>query len=163
MNLRCLLLALAASSPAFAQDAAPPPAEPPPPAPSADEINRVTAYYLKGKDGGPILIEFKLCGTIAKNDEKKNICEAEYGDTANKGDQVNAFVRFFAPRGGKYDDLKVRFSHNGEVRSTTDMSVTESWTGYTNYKRTAVGKPGTWDVEVLRGEAVLAKKSLQVR
>ena len=163
-RLRPLLLALVAASAAMAQEATPPPApaEPPPPAPTADEINRVTAYYLKGRDGGPILIDFRLCATIGKNEEKKNVCESEYGDTAASGDQVNAFVRFFAPRGGKYEDLKVRFSHNGEVRSTTDMSVTESWTGYTNYKRTTVSKPGTWDIEVLRGDAVLAKKTLKV-
>lgn len=130
--------------------------------PTADEINKVTAYYLKGKDAGPILIEFRLCGEIGKSPEGKNTCEAELGDTAAKGDQVNAFIRFFAPRGGKYDDLKVRFVKNGEVQSTSDFTVGESWTGYTNYKRTKVGKPGTWDVEVLQGDRLLAKKTLNV-
>jgi hypothetical protein len=171
MLLRVCALALCVSSAAFAQAPPAPPAGapgeaevtpplPPPPAPTADEINKVTAYYLRGKDGGPILIEFKLCGTIGKTPEGKMACDDELGDTVAKGEPVNAFVRFFAPKGGKYEDLKVKFLFNGEVRSTSDFTVTESWTGYANYKRTAVTKAGTWDVEVLRGDKVLAKKSI---
>jgi hypothetical protein len=143
---------------AMAQDAAPAP----PPAPSADEINRVTAYYLGGKDGGPVLIEFRLCGAIGKNDQGKMACDGELGATAKKGDVLNAFVKFFAPKGGKYDDLKVKFLHNGEIRTTSDFTVSESWTGYANYKRTTLSKPGTWEVEVLRGDVVLQKKSITV-
>lgn len=158
------LVTLGLSVTALAQAPAAPaaPSEPPPPAPTADEINKVTAYYLRGKDAGPILIDFRLCGAIGKTPEGKNACENELGATAAKGDQLNAFVRFFAPRGGKYEDLKVRFSLNGEVRTTSDMSVTESWTGYTNYKRTTLSKPGTWDIEVLHGDKLLAKKSVSV-
>jgi len=165
MKLRTLLLALCVPTAALAQDPAAvstTPAEPPPPAPTADEINKVTAYYLKGKDGGPILIDFRLCGAIGKSAEGKNTCDNELGDTAAKGDQLNAFVRFFAPRGSKYEDLKVRFLLDGEVRTTSDFTVSESWTGYTNYKRTTMGKAGTWEVEVVQGEKVLAKKKVAV-
>lgn len=165
MTLRTLLLALCVPTAVLAQvPAAAPttPPEPPPPAPTADEINKVTAYYLKGKDAGPILIDFRLCGAIGKNAEGKNTCDNEIGDTAAKGDQLNAFVRFFAPRGGKYEDLKVRFLLDGEVRSTSDFTVSESWTGYTNYKRTTMSKAGGWEVEVLQGDKVLAKKKVAV-
>jgi hypothetical protein len=158
MTLRPLLLALCLPAAALAQEAAAPP-----PAPSADEINKVTTYYLTGKDAGPILIDFRLCGAIGKNAEGKNVCENELGDAAAKGDQLNAFVRFFAPRGGKYEDLKVRFLLDGEVRTTSDFTVSESWTGYTNYKRTTMGKAGTWEVEVVQGDKVLAKKKVAVR
>jgi hypothetical protein len=174
MLLRVCALALSVSSAAFAEapsstpstpstPAEPAVAEaalPPPPAPTADDINKVTAYYLRGKEGGPILIEFKLCGAIGKTPEGKMACDGELGDTIAKGEPVSAFVRFFSPRGGKYEDLKVKFVHNGEVRSTSDFTVTESWTGYANYKRTTVNKVGTWDVEVLQGDKILAKKSI---
>ena len=155
------LVALAASA-ALAEDpaAATPPPTPPPPAPTADEINRVTAYYLHGKDGGPIMLEFKLCAAIGKNAENKNTCDGELGDTIKKGDAIVAYVRFFAPKGGKYEDLSVRFSHNGEMKSTSTFSVTESWTGYSNYKRNTAGKVGAWDVEVLQGDKVIAKKTV---
>ncbi len=153
MLLRVCALALSVSSAAFAQapsSTPPTPAEPavteaalpPPPAPTADDINKVTAYYLRGKEGGPILIEFKLCGAIGKNPEGKMACDVELGDTIAKGEPVSAFVRFFSPKGGKYEDLKVKFVHNGEVRSTSDFTVTESWTGYANYKRTTVNTVG---------------------
>ncbi len=163
-NLPALVVAasLVFAASVAAQDAAPAPAAPPPPAPTADEINRVTAYYLGGKDGGPVLIEFSLCSAIGKNDQGKLACDGPMAGTAKKGDVLNAFVKFFAPKGGKYEDLKVKFLHNGEVRSTSDFTVTESWTGYSNYKRTTLSKPGTWDIEVLRGETVLSKKSITV-
>lgn len=163
MTLRTLLLALCVPAAVLAQEPAAPAAEPPPPAPTADEVNRVTSYYLRGKDAGPILIDFRLCGAIGKNAEGKNVCESELGEGAATGDQLNAFIRFFAPRGGKYEDLKVRFLLDGEVRSTSDFTVSESWTGYTNYKRTTMNKAGTWEVEVLQGEKVLAKKKVVVR
>jgi hypothetical protein len=158
-----LAFSLGASLEVRGQEPEPAPTEPPPPAPTAEEINKVTAYYLKGKDGGPILIDFRLCGAIGKNAEGKNACEQELGDTAKKGDALNAFVRFFAPRGGKYENLKVRFLLDGEVRTTSDFTVSESWTGYANYKRTTMSKAGAWEVEVLQGDTVLAKKKVQAQ
>ncbi len=132
-----------------------------PPAPTADEINRVTAYFLNGKEGGPILVEFKLCAAVGKTPEGKNQCDDEYGDTVKKGEPINAFVKFFAPKGSKYEDLKVRFLLDGEVRTTSDFTVSESYAGYSNYKRTTASKAGTWTIEVVRGDTVLAKKSLK--
>ncbi len=158
-----LAMALGAAVDVRGQEPETAPTEPPPPAPTAEEINKVTAYYLKGKDGGPILIDFRLCGAIGKNAEGKNVCEQELGDTAKKGEPLNAFVRFFSPRGGKYENLKVRFLLDGEVRTTSDFTVSESWTGYTNYKRTTMSKAGAWEVEVLQGDTVLAKKKVQAQ
>jgi hypothetical protein len=156
------VLALLAT-PALAQDAAPAaPAAPPPPAPTAEEIQKVTAYYLKGKEGGPILIDFALCAELGKNEDGKTTCAVPLAATIKKGDGITAFVKFFAPRGGKYEDLQVKFLLNGEVRSTSDMSVTESWTGYSNYKKTTASKPGTWEVQVLRGDKVLGSKTVKV-
>ncbi len=108
------------------------------------------------------MIDFRLCGAIGKSAGGKNVCESELGGSATKGDQLNAFIRFFAPKGGKYEDLKVRFLLDGEVRSTSDFTVSESWTGYTNYKRTTMSKGGTWQVEVMQGEKVLASKAITV-
>ena len=166
MKLHTLTLALCLSTAAVAEDPAvqpTTPTPPAPPAPTADEINKVTAYYLNGRDAGPILVDFRLCGAVGKNAEGKNTCDNELGDTAAKGEQINAFVRFFAPRGGKYDDLKIRFRLDGEVRTTSDFTVGESWTGYTNYKRTTLSRAGTWEVEVLRGDTLLAKKKVAVQ
>jgi len=136
------------------------PAMPVPPAPTAAEIQKVTSYFLNGRDGGPILIELSLCADVKKNPEGKLACVEQLGDTIKKGDSLTAFVKFFGPKGGKYEDVKVRFLLDGEVRSTSDFSVTESWTGYSNYKKTTASKAGTWVIEVVRGDTVLGKKSI---
>ncbi|HEY1101347.1 MAG TPA: hypothetical protein VGF99_20585 [Myxococcota bacterium] len=150
--------------PALAQEAVPPaPTAPPPPAPSAAEIQRVTNYFLNGKDAGPILIELSLCADAKKNADGKLACEGPLPDTIKKGDSITAFVKFFGPKGGKYDDIKIRFLLGGEVRSTSDFTVTESWTGYSNYKKTTASKAGLWEVELLRGDVVLGKKAITVQ
>lgn len=165
MNLRIAVVSslLLAAVTARAQTQAAAAATAPPSAPTAAEINKVVDYYQNGVDGGPVLVEFQLCAKVARNPTTQKLaCEGELSATAAKGTAVAAFVKFFAPKGGKYEDLKVKFLLNGEVRSTSDFSVTESFSGYSNYKQTTLSKPGTWDVQVLRGEAILATKTVKV-
>jgi len=140
--------------PAFAQDAAPA-------APSAAEIKKVTEYFLKGKDAGPILLDFVACKKTGKVDNKL-VCEEPMGERANKGENLVAFVRFFAPKGSKYEDLKVKFLLDGEVRTTSDFTVTESWTGSAIYKQTPASKIGTWEMQVLRGDKILGSNKIVV-
>jgi hypothetical protein len=122
----------------------------------------VTAYYVHGQAGGPILMDLSLCAEVGRNPEGRLECTAALGPTLKKGDKLTAFVRFFAPKGGKYEDVKVRFLLNGEVRTTSDMTITESWTGYANYKTSQASKAGTWEVQVLRGDVVLASRKVVV-
>jgi hypothetical protein len=150
----------------FAQElpaapAMPPP--PPPPAPTADEIKRVTDYYYKGADSGPVLLEMLLCTKVVKNTEGKLSCEADIGGAASKGTSVSAFVRFFAPKGGKYEDVRIKFVHNGEMRKMDDITVVESLTGSATYKTVALTKAGTWEVQVTRGDVVLGQKTVIVQ
>lgn len=157
------MIALAFAGAARAQDAVPAaPAGPPPPAPSADEVKKVTEYYLRGKDVGPILIELVICKKMGKSADNKSVCEEKHGDTLKKGDPLIAFTRFFVPKGAKYEDLKVKFLLNGEVRSTSDFTLQESWTGYGNYKQTTASKTGSWEIVVLRGDSQLASAKVNV-
>lgn len=162
------LLALLFAAPAFAGDVEPPPAPapasagPPPAAPSADEIKKVTEYFLRGKDAGPILMDFVPCKKTGKNAEGKLVCEEKLDGKAKKGEALIAYVRFFVPKGAKYEDLKIKFLHNGEARSTSDFTLSESLTGYASYKQTTASKPGTWEMHVLRGDTVLQKSSITV-
>jgi hypothetical protein len=158
-----MMIAMTCATSAFAQEAAPAPALPTPPQPSADEIRRVTQYYLNGVAGGPVLLDFLLCTKVVKGADSKLICESEYGATAKKGDAVSAFLRFFAPKGGKYEDLRVKFVHNGELRKMDDLTVTESWTGSATYKTVSLSKPGSWEIQVTRGDVVLGSKTLTVQ
>jgi hypothetical protein len=151
-----------AAATASGEGAATPTTTAPPPAPSADEIKRVTAYWQRGQAGGPILMDLLLCSEAGRNAEGRLECLGEVGASLKKNDKLTAFVRFFAPKGGRYDDIKVRFLLNGEVRTTSDLSVTESWVGYANYKTTTVSKAGTWEAQVLRGDVVLAARKVVV-
>lgn len=154
-KLALALVVTAFALPAFAQEAAPA-------APTAEEIKRVTEYFLKGKDVGPVLMDFIPCKKTGKNADGKLMCEEPLGATAKKGDPLIAFVKFFVPKGGKYEDLKIKFLLNGEVRSTSDFTLTEAFSGYSNYKQTTASKPGTWEMHVLRGETLLQTAKITV-
>ena len=157
-----LLVAIADPTPPVA---APAPSDAPkvaPTAPTSDEIKRVNAYYLYGQTGGPVLIDFIACKKTGKTAEGKLTCDERLGDKAKKGDPLIAFVKFFVPKGADYKDLSVRFLLNGEERSSSTFTLSESWTGYTNYKQTTASKPGTWEMQVTRNGAVLASAKVVV-
>ena len=157
-----LVLLLSAADPTPPPAAAPPAAAAVPAQPTAAEIKKVVDYYLHGKDGGPVILEFVACKKVDKNAEGKLACLEPMGASAKKGETITAFVRAFVPKDGKYEDLKVRFLLNGETRSTSDFTVTESLTGYASYKATTASKPGTWEIQVLRGEAQLGSQKVAV-
>ena len=160
--LASLMVGWFAGAARAADEPAAAPTGPPPPAPSADEVKKVTEYYLRGKDVGPILMELVICKKMGKSADNKSVCEEKHGDTLKKGDPLIAFTRFFVPKGAKYEDLKVKFLLNGEVRSTSDFTLQESWTGYGNYKQTTASKTGSWEIVVLRGDAQLASAKVNV-
>jgi hypothetical protein len=162
--IRIVTIAALFTTAALAQAPAAAPApsnEPPPPAPTSDEVNKVIAYYNRGAAAGPVLMEFSLC-TKAERVEGRLACIEKLPPKIKKGDTIIAYVKFFAPKGGKYEDIKVKFMLDGEVRSTSDMSVTEAFSGYANYKQSTASKAGKWEIQVLRGEKVVGTQSVQV-
>jgi hypothetical protein len=72
-----------------------------------------------------------------------------------------AWVQFYCPKDGKYEDVSVQFIHDGQVRSTADVTVsgfgrTRTWKGGT------LSKPGVWTIKVLRGTKELGSTSVTV-
>jgi hypothetical protein len=159
-----VVIAAALALPAVAGDieAAAAPAAPPPPAPTAEEVKKVTEYFLRGKDGGPVLLDFIACKKTGKNQDGKLTCEEPIAGNVKKGEPLIAYVRFFVPKGAKYEDLKVKFLLNGEVRSTSDFTLSEAWSGYANFKQTTASKTGNWEMQVLRGDTVLSTAKVTV-
>ncbi|HEY4222173.1 MAG TPA: hypothetical protein VGO62_12540, partial [Myxococcota bacterium] len=96
------------------------------------------------------------------NADGKLTCDEVLGATAKKGDPLIAFVRFFVPKGGKYDDLKIVFLLDGEKRSSSDFTLSESWSGYANYRQATAFKAGTWEMQVLRGDQLIADAKVVV-
>ena len=97
-------------------------------APTADEINKVYDYFKTGKDTGPVLLELEPCLKAGKKPGDDHMsCLEEVTGPVKKGTAVSAWMRWFAPQGGKYEDLSVQFVLAGEVKSTKDFSVGEAW------------------------------------
>ncbi|MER2567065.1 MAG: DUF2914 domain-containing protein [Myxococcaceae bacterium] len=141
-----------AASLAFGQDPAPAaPAGPPPP--SADEIKRVMDYQDNGKDRGPALLDVVACLKVDQTKGSPTIftCIEPVTGPVKKATTVNAWIQFFCPKGGKYEDLKVQWLLGNEVRQTTDFTVeglarTRTWRAHTP------PKPGKWTIKIVQGE-----------
>ncbi|MEW6430973.1 MAG: hypothetical protein AB1730_05635 [Myxococcota bacterium] len=163
MSLRlALLVAAVLSSTALAQQAAPAAApEPPPP---ADEIKRVLDYQENGKDRGPALLELVPCTRVdtSKGSETANTCIEPVTGPVKKGTTVFAWTLWFCPKGGKYEDVMIQFLHEGQVRSTVDITIqglarTRTWRGY------SLTKPGKWEIKILRGAQEVGGTTVQVQ
>lgn len=156
MNFRHLIsFAVLTASFAFAQDPAPAapaaPAQPPPP---AEEIKRVLDYQDNGKDRGPALLDIVPCNKVdqAKGSPTQFTCIEPITGPVKKGTTVNAWVQFFCPKDGKYEDLKIQWLLGSEVRQTTDITVqglarTRTWRAHTP------PKAGKWTIKVIQGES----------
>lgn len=135
-----------------AQDAAPPaaPAQPPPP---AEEIKRVLEYQDNGKDRGPALLDVIPCTKVdqTKGSETIFTCIEPVTGAVKKDTTVNAWLQFFVPKGGEYEDLKVQWLLGSEVRETKDFKIkglarARTWLAHTPRKA------GKWTVKVIQGD-----------
>jgi hypothetical protein len=141
---------------ALAQEASAPP-------PTAEEIKRVLEYQDNGKDRGPALLDVIVCSKVdqAKGSATQFTCLEPVTGPVKKGSIVNAWVQFFCPKGGKYEDIKIQWLHGTEVRQTTDIVVeglarTRTWRAHTP------PKAGKWTVKVLQGDKELGAASFTV-
>jgi len=141
---------------AFAQDAAP--AAAPPPAPTPEEINKVLNYEDNGKDSGPILLQLVPCNKVdtAKGSPTQFTCIEPITGPVKKGTTVNAWLQFFCPKGGKYEDVTLQWLLDGQVRTTTDVKV-EGQGRTRTWKASTLSKPGKWQIKLQRGGADMGK------
>lgn len=151
---------LAAAPDAGLAAAAPAPAAA---APSAEEIKRVLDYHESGKDLGPVLLDLVACLKVdfTKNSPTIYTCLEPVKGPVKKGAVITAWTSWFCPKGGSYDDLFVQFVHEGVVRSTLDLKVEGGWKTR-NTRSSSLGKPGSWQVKVLRGTRELASVAVEV-
>jgi hypothetical protein len=119
--------------------------------PTAEEINRVMDHFNNGKDAGPVLLELTPCLKVDKKpgEDRKSCVEPVAGPVPRKS-VLNVWMRWFVPKGQKYDGMDVQFVHGGEVRETKDLTIDVD-TGSTNYgvyKASTLSKPGEWEVRI---------------
>lgn len=146
----CLLLA----GPASAEDAA---------VPSADEIKRVLDYQENGKERGPILLDLVPCLKVdlAKGSPTIYSCLEPVAGPVKKNTSVHAWMAWFCPKGGAYDDLTVQFLHEGQVRQTFDLKV-EGFGRTRTFRSHTFAKTGTWTIKVSRGETQVGQAQVTV-
>lgn len=134
-----------------------------PPAPSPEGLKKVIDYYNNGKDAGPILAELKPCITV---DTKKGSptfldCTEPVSGKVKKGTPVNAWMLFLVPKDAKYEDLSVQWILDGQVRTTSDLSLKNPGVGARTYQFSTINKPGKWEIKVLQGTKELGKASFE--
>ncbi len=123
--------------------------------PTAAEIDKVMDYFKDGKGKGPVLRTFTPCLKIGKAEgEKRKSCLEPAGETIARKTVLNIWTTWFVPKDDKYDDIRVIFLHEGEVRTTKDLKVSASY-GYATYAAKGLYKAGNWEVQVKRGATVL--------
>jgi hypothetical protein len=138
---------LVSASLALAEDPAVPP-------PTADEIKRVMEYQDNGKDRGPALLDLIMCSKVdqTKGSETIFTCIEPLKGPHKKDTSISAWVQFFVPKGGEYEDLKIQWLMGSEVRETKDFKIkglarARTWLAHTPRKA------GKWTVKVLQGDA----------
>jgi hypothetical protein len=152
---RALVVAFAAfATAAFAEDSAPP---------TADEIKRVLDYQENGKDRGPILIELTPCLKVdtTKGSPTLYNCVEPITGPIKKNTTVHAWLAFFCPKGGVYDDITLQFLFEGQVRQTVDVKV-EGLSRTRTYRSHTFGKSGKWQIKLARGDKELATANITV-
>lgn len=161
MIRRIAITAAALSSVAFAQDAAPAgPVEPPP---SAAVIKQVVEYLENGKDRGPALIDLVPCTKVdqTKGSPTAFQCVEPISAPVKKGTTVFAWLQWYVPKDGKYEDVQLQFLHEGQVRQTVDLNV--SGFGRSRvFRGSNFSKIGKWTIKVTRGDKELGSANVDV-
>lgn len=143
----------------FAEDAAAPSSPPP----SSDEIKRVLDYQDNGKDRGPALLDLVACNKVdqAKGSATIFTCLEPITAPVKKGTLVNAWTQWFCPKGGKYEDVAIQWLFEGQVRSTSDLTV-EGLARTRTWRAQTLSKAGKWTIKVLRGSTELGSTTVTV-
>jgi hypothetical protein len=132
-------------------------------APTADEIKRVLDYQESGKEAGPVLLELVPCTKvdITKGSATQYNCLEPVTGPIKKNTTVNAWMSWFCPKGGVYEDLTVQFLHEGQIRQTIDLKI-EGFSRTRTFRSHQFGKAGKWQIKVLRGDKELGAASVTV-
>ena len=154
-----------ASALAFAQEAAPAPAPPvnTAPPPESAMIKQVMEYLETGKDRGPALLDVIPCIKVdqTKGSPTQFTCIEPVTGKVNKGTTVFAWLQWYVPKDGKYDDVTIQVLHENEIRQTIDVPVagfgrTRGWRGAN------LSKVGKWTFKVRRGDKDLGSATVDV-
>lgn len=118
-------------------------------------------YYFDGKDDGPVLMDAMACLKVddEKGSDTRYECLEPLSGTVAKNTRVYGWTKWLVPKGGVYEDVMIQFLHDGMVRTTKDVKLTESLRMRT-YRSEKLTKAGEWEIKIIRGSETL--KSFKV-
>lgn len=132
--------------------------------PTAEEVKKVINYFETGAGQGPILLEMTPCLKIGKKEgEKRKSCVEPAGETVARKTTLNIWTSWMVPKDDKYDDIRVVFLHEGEVRATKDLKVSPGFNfRYGTWTAKGLFKTGNWEIKIKRGDVVLQSAKITV-
>lgn len=168
MNQKLVTAAvLSLSLTAFAQDAgvAAAPATPPEPPPPAEEIKRVQDYLENGKDRGPALLDVVPCLKVdqTKGSPTQYQCVEPVTAAVNKGTTVYAWMQWFTPKGGEYDDVRLQFLHEKELIQTIDLTLKGGFGRTRTFRGHNMTRVGRWTIRLVRGDREFGTTTVDVK
>jgi hypothetical protein len=130
--------------------------------PTSAEAKKVIDYYYRGRNQGPLLVELVPCLKVDNTEgPTKSECLQPVTGPVKKGTTVNAWTLWIVPDGGSYDDLVIQWLLDGQVRSTTDVKLTEAFRSRT-WRPSAMHRTGTWEIKAIRGDKTLGTATVTV-
>lgn len=133
--------------------------------PSADQLKAVWDFYEKGKGGGLVLGDAKLCTDVAKTGDQKAECTAEVTEAGVKpGTLVYVWQAYLVPRGDEIGDVTIVVKQGETIRETKDVSTLkgEAWRVRT-WQGITLRKAGTWTINIQRGDKTLKSFNVKVQ
>lgn len=154
------LAVLASGGVALAQDVPPAPEAQAAPAnvpkPAPDAVKSVWDFFYKGKGGGVVLGDARLCTEISKEPETKNDCSKEVPPEGVKaGTSVLVWQAYIVPQGDTIEDLMIQLKQGDTVRETKDVKIKGESIRTRTWSSVRLPKPGSWTIVILRGSETL--------
>jgi len=158
--IRAITLAvLATSGAALAQDAEPaaaPPEAVSVPKPTPEAVKSTWDFHYKGKGGGVVLADAKLCLEVAKDGDMKSECIKDLPPEGVKaGTSVLVWQAYLVPQGDTVEDIMIQLKQGDVVRETKDVKVTGLSIRTRTWNSMRIPKAGSWTITVMRGDETL--------
>jgi hypothetical protein len=152
-----ILGVLAVGSVAFAQDSEPVPAEPAQVArPAPEAVKSTWDFFYKGKGGGVVLADAKVCLEVGKEGETKGECTKDLpAEGVKEKTSVLVWQAYIIPQGDTIEDLMVQLKQGDVVRETKDVKVKGESIRTRTWSSVRLPKAGSWTISVIRGSETL--------
>lgn len=116
-------------------------------APTPEAVKQVWDYYYKGKGGGPILADVKLCLEIGKEGAQKSDCVREMTVTDNfRGSQRLLLWQAYLMPQDEETEVQVQTRLGEQVVQTQPVKVKGSAVRQRTWTTVNLDKPGKWTV-----------------